>query len=232
VTPGPIKAISNAQVFPFLIAFYWLIPAAQAAEQGWHREPSCAWKQLSVRNSGKTGFERIPTAKTGILFTNSLDEWSATANRVLALGSGVAAGDYDGDGLADLFFCSLSGASKLYKNLGGFRFKDVTAEAGIICTNYICRGAVFADIDGDGNLDLLISTCGNGVICFKNTGKGGFTENTRFISTSSKIRRRSTVKRPVSCPSLCSEIMAPACTLIRAFGRRAGPSSLEENTAA
>src|SRR5580658_6429791 len=79
----------------------------------------------------------------------------------------------------------MNGACKLYRNLGGFRFKDVTAEAGIDCTNRICMGAVFADIDGDGTLDLLISTCGHGVLCFKNNGNGHFTEATRTAGTES-----------------------------------------------
>jgi hypothetical protein len=141
--------------------------------------------QLSIEPSAKTGFERLPAAETGILFTNSLDEASAAGNRVLEIGSGVAAGDYDRDGLTDLFFCSLSGACKLYRNLGGFRFKDVTAEAGIVCGNRVCMGAVFSDIDGDGTLDLLVSTCGNGVLCFKNDGHGHFTDVTRTAGTAS-----------------------------------------------
>lgn len=177
-------ATSITMVLPLWMALQCLVPTTQAVEL-WHRDSGCAWMELSVRNSPKTGFERIPGATTGILFTNSLEEWSATANRTLELGSGVAAGDYDGDGLADLFFCSLTGACKLYKNLGGFHFKDVTAEAGIDCSKYICRGVVFADIDGDGKLDLLISTSGNGVVCFKNNGKGRFTENTRLAGTAS-----------------------------------------------
>src|SRR3974390_1396306 len=158
---------------------------AQSSGPEWHEESGYAWKSLVIRDSTKPGFSRLSATQTGVLFTNSLDDWSATANRVLELGSGVAAGDYDGDGLADLFFCSLSGDCNLYKNLGGFRFKDVTAEAGIVCTNYICRGAVFADIDGDGHLDLLISTCGHGVRCFRNEGNGHFADFTPVARTAS-----------------------------------------------
>src|SRR5205823_5573138 len=78
------------------------------------------------------------------------------SNRVLFNGSGVALGDYDNDGLPDIYFCSLNGNNALYKNLGGWRFKDVTRESGIVCSNQFCRGAVFADINGDGFLDLLM----------------------------------------------------------------------------
>ncbi len=69
--------------------------------------------------AGKTGFTHLPPEQTGIFFTNELDEWKGEANRVLSNGSGLAAGDFDNDGLPDLYFCSLQGRNALYKNLGG-----------------------------------------------------------------------------------------------------------------
>src|SRR5437879_5089757 len=81
---------------------------------------------------------------------------AAATNRVLENGSGVAIGDFDGDGRPDIFLCSLEGRNALYRNLGDWRFEDVTLKAGIDATNYVCRGAVFADVNGDGWLDLLI----------------------------------------------------------------------------
>jgi hypothetical protein len=66
-----------------------------------------------------------------------------------------------------LYFCSLSGHNALYKNLGGFKFKDVTADSGVIVSNQFCRGAVFADINGDGFLDLLIATTEAGGLLFE-----------------------------------------------------------------
>ena len=172
---------------PISVCLALLCSGAQtkASDSEWHQEAGYSWKSVTVHDSTKTGFAKRSAMQTGIGFTNRLNDWDATANRVMELGSGVAAGDYDGDGLADLFFCSLSGECKLYKNLGGFRFKDVTTEAGILCTNYICRGAVFADIDGDGRLDLLISTCGHGVLCFWNEGNGHFSDFTRVARTAS-----------------------------------------------
>ena len=55
-----------------------------------------------------------------------------------------------------------------------------------MCTNYICRGAVFADINGDGWLDLLISTSGHGVLCFTNKGDGTFVECSQSAGTLSR----------------------------------------------
>ena len=51
-------------------------------------------------------------------------------NANLLNGAGVAAGDVDGDGLCDLYLCSLDGDNGLFKNLGDWQFKNITTEAG------------------------------------------------------------------------------------------------------
>src|SRR5262249_43413402 len=50
----------------------------------------------------------------------------ASLNQNLLNGAGVAAGDFDGDGWCDLYFCGLGGRNALYRNLGNWRFQDVT----------------------------------------------------------------------------------------------------------
>ncbi len=151
-----------------------------AAQIQWHQEKSFRWAELQVPRDGPPGFTLLPPEQTGITFTNTLDERAIATNRVLADGCGVALGDFDNDGLADIFLCSLDGHNALYKNLGGMKFADVTKAASIDCGNRICRGAVFADINGDGWLDLLISTTGSGVLCFTNNGNGTFTECSQY----------------------------------------------------
>ncbi len=153
----------------------------------WHLEAQYRWKELPVSAVGRTGFEELPPDKTGIYFTNVLDEWSGAANRILENGSGVAVGDFDGDGRPDIFLCNLQGRNALYRNLGNWRFEEVTSSVGIEATNYICRGAVFADINGDGWLDLLISTLGHGVLCFLNDGAGKFVNATQSAGTGSRF---------------------------------------------
>jgi hypothetical protein len=153
-----------------------LLPASQS---------STGWTALKVPSTGKTGFKQLPPSVAGILFTNTLSEEAAAAHRVLETGSGVAAGDVDGDGRVDLLFCSLSGQCRLYRNTGELRFQDVTASSGIQCHGSICRGAVFADVNGDGLLDLLISTTGRGVLFFRNRGEGKFEEATAYAGTGS-----------------------------------------------
>lgn len=125
----------------------------------------------------KVGFEVMEAARTGVGFSNHLSRASAQANRLLEDGSGVAAGDVDGDGLCDLYFCRLDGPNQLFRNLGGWRFEDITAAAGVGCDGQFSTGAAFADLDGDGDLDLLVNATGRGTRCFLNDGKGHFTES-------------------------------------------------------
>ena len=84
----------------------------------------------------------------------------------------------DGDGLPDIYLTSNQGSNALYRNLGEFHFEDVTARAGVAMSGRHSTGAVFADVDGDGHLDLLVSTLGGGVALFLNDGHGVFTERT------------------------------------------------------
>jgi hypothetical protein len=117
----------------------------------------------------------MPGAVTGILFTNTLAPERALTNQILLNGSGVAAGDIDGDGWCDLYFCALDGANRLFRNLGGWRFEDITAQAGVGCEGLDSTGTAFADLDGDGDLDLLVNTIRHGTRLFFNDGAGRFT---------------------------------------------------------
>jgi enediyne biosynthesis protein E4 len=156
----------------------------------WQQGNGFRFARLSVPASGKTGFTLMPPEATGILFTNVLSEASVAKNRILENGSGVALGDVDGDGLCDIYFCRLEGPNVLYRNLGNWKFEDITESAGVACAGQYSTGAVLADVDGDGHLDLLVNSIGGGTRCFLNDGKGHFTELTgtrlvhRFGSTS------------------------------------------------
>jgi hypothetical protein len=170
----------------FLVLMGGMQIAVAAESPQWHEGNGYQWADLRMPNAGRTGFQLLPPEVTGINFTNTLDLRAGEANRVLFNGSGVAAGDYNHDGLPDIYLCSLNGRNRLYQNLGGWRFKDVTDESGIICSNRYCRGAVFADINGDTALDLLVATTGEGVLCFLNRGERKFSDATRTAGTASR----------------------------------------------
>ena len=134
---------------------------------------------LEVPQKGKTGFRRVPPAESGIGFSNQLDNERSIRNRNLLSGSGVAAGDFDGDGWCDLYFCGLDNGNKLYRNKGNWTFEDITERAGVACVGQDSTAAAFADVDGDADLDLLANALGNGTRLFRNDGTFRFVEITR-----------------------------------------------------
>lgn len=174
-----VERMALAVVFIFLSA----AAASAAAPADWHPMPGGRWADLQVPVEGRTGFTLLDSLATGVRFTNVLDELTGAANRVLYNGAGLAAGDVDGDGLPDLFYCDLSGTNRLYRNLGNWRFEDTTAAAGLDTPRPGTRGAVLADINGDGALDLLLSINGQGVQCHINDGRGRFRDATATAGT-------------------------------------------------
>ncbi|TMP97205.1 MAG: VCBS repeat-containing protein, partial [Verrucomicrobia bacterium] len=175
------SCVGNRQPARLLAGCALLLLAGQiveAADADWRTAPGCRWSELAVAKTGKTGFTLLGSATTAITFSNLLADEHSLTNRNLLSGSGVAAGDIDGDGLVDLYFCGLDNHNALYRNLGNWRFEDITASAGVACSNQYSTAAVLADIDGDGDLDLLVDSLGGGTRIFANEGRGHFQEIT------------------------------------------------------
>ena len=102
---------------------------------------------------------------------------------IATMTGGCALGDYDGDGLPDLYVTNTTArwgkpntehCGRLFHNLGGGRFRDVTKAAGIHACG-IGMGAFWADLDGDGRLDLYLTNVGPNVVWW-NRGDGTFEE--------------------------------------------------------
>src|SRR5580765_1908088 len=123
----------------------------------------------------KTGFTLMDPRATGVLFTNVLQGDAYLTNAVAHNGSGVAIGDVDGDGWQDIYLFTLQGGDRLYLKLGNWRFEEMDL-GDAACAGQLSTGATFADVDGDGDLDLLVNGIAAGTRLFLNDGKGKWTE--------------------------------------------------------
>lgn len=103
--------------------------------------------------------QELEPERTGVDFSNQLAE-SPELNILTYLyyynGAGVLAADFNGDGLPDLYFAANQQPDALYLNRGGFRFEEVTAQAGISNADGWTTGVTHADVNGDGLLDIYI----------------------------------------------------------------------------
>ncbi|MBI4664139.1 MAG: VCBS repeat-containing protein [Verrucomicrobia bacterium] len=160
----------------FVVAIVWA--AGRAAALDWQPHEDHRRTAISVPSKRKNGFTEVAPAAAGITFTNRLDEERSLTNQIFLNGSGVAAGDIDGDGLCDLYFCGLDSPNGLYRNLGNWRFAEITGVAGVGCADQASTGAAFADIDGDGDLDLMVNGIFHGTRLFVNDGQARFREST------------------------------------------------------
>ncbi len=134
---------------------------------------------------GKTLFRLMPPAETGIVTENRYDDprmWGSrySENETGAIGTGVAIGDYDNDGRPDLFVVSKTGSCRLFRNLGNWKFEDVTEKAGVgdkgAAAGEWKQGATFVDVNNDGLLDLYVCRFNAPNLLYMNQGDGTFRE--------------------------------------------------------
>lgn len=120
---------------------------------------SCKTKQEDAM------FEALPVSQTHIRFENK-PEVHEGFNILYYLyyynGGGVSTGDVNNDGLPDIYFTANNkNGNKLYLNKGNFQFEDITAGAGVAGKADWCTGSTMADVNGDGFLDIYVSTISN-----------------------------------------------------------------------
>ncbi|MDQ2658169.1 MAG: VCBS repeat-containing protein, partial [Bacteroidota bacterium] len=109
-------------------------------------------------------FTLIPSQESGLTFRNNLRE--TQHNNIMTYeysynGGGVAVGDVNGDGLADVYFTGNTVPNKLFLNRGGLKFEDVTEASGVGGRNDWKTGVTMVDVNGDGWLDIYVCYSGN-----------------------------------------------------------------------
>ena len=134
--------------------FSALLPAFAATLETLPLEP------LKRGSNAETLFETLSEEQSGVSFQMTLPGVSERFRELLQLAAlgGITTGDYDNDGLCDFFVSSPLGGSQLYRNLGGFRFEQMTQAVGMDFSGFWATGSNFIDIDSDGLLDLYV--CG------------------------------------------------------------------------
>ncbi len=131
-------------------------------------------------------FTLLPPAQTGIVTENRFADpkmWTDLYQELVygGMGTGVAIGDYDNDGRPDLFVASKTEGCRLFRNLGDWKFEDVSERAGLRNTardgvEPWQQGATFVDVNNDGLLDIYVCRFNAPNLLFINQGDGTFKE--------------------------------------------------------
>lgn len=120
---------------------------------------------MSCHDKAKTLFTEMAANITHIDFRNDIKEdedYNILTYEYLYNGGGVAVGDVNNDGLADIMFTGNMVSNKLYLNKGNFQFEDITDKAGVAGRSKWKTGTVMADVNGDGLLDIYVCYSGPG----------------------------------------------------------------------
>ncbi len=156
---------------------------------GWPADPAGQIVETPLaprtRPRGATLFTELPPQQTGLIATNNYSDpkmWWELNHEFEngAIGTGVAIGDYDGDGRPDIFVVSKTESCRLFRNLGDYRFEDVTEKAGVgdkgEAAGVWKQGATFVNINNDGLLDIYVCRFNAPNLLYINQGDGTFKE--------------------------------------------------------
>jgi hypothetical protein len=185
---GPVRSVRrtivlacSAAVVALGVATAVLGASAPSPEGGIEEKP------LAPRPGTKGGslFTVVSPEESGLRTENNYDDpemWGKRAREleIGAIGTGVAIGDFDGDGLPGIFVVSKTGSCRLFRNLGNGKFEDVTEKAGVADHGADARiwkqGATFVDVNNDGLLDIYVCRFGAPNLLYINQGDGTFKE--------------------------------------------------------
>ena len=125
---------------------------------------SCKQKEETVTNTEEAPFNNIDSNVSGIDFSNDLKP-SGNLNIIEYLyyynGGGVALGDINNDGMDDIYLAANQKPDKLYLNLGGLKFEDISLTSGISKDSTWSTGVTMVDVNNDGLLDIYVCKVGN-----------------------------------------------------------------------
>ncbi len=109
-------------------------------------------------------FSLLDSEISGVDFINQLDQtdsFNVYLYRNFYNGAGVGLGDFNNDGLTDIYFCGNQVDNKLYINKGNLKFKEIAEKSGVHCPDVWSTGVSIMDINGDGFLDIYVCKSGN-----------------------------------------------------------------------
>jgi hypothetical protein len=140
-------------------------------------------------------FEELSGEKTHLTFQNEIrydKDFNIFKYRNFYNGGGVAIGDVNGDGLSDIFVTSNFDDNKLYLNKGNWEFEDITEKLGLKGKHKWSTGVTFADVNGDGLMDIYVCNSGN-----RADGDGNKDDraNELYINTGNKNKLPSFVEK-------------------------------------
>ena len=117
-----------------------------------------------ISSSQPTLFTLLGAEETGIDFENTVEnqkDFNIFKYRNFYNGGGVAIGDINNDGLADIYFSGNMVPNRLYLNKGNFEFEDISESAGVMGNKPWSTGVLMVDVNNDGLLDIYVSNAGN-----------------------------------------------------------------------
>ncbi len=115
---------------------------------------------LNSWSQSNTLFKLLPSSETGITFKNTItesDSFNILNQANIYNGGGVGIGDFNKDGLMDIYLAGNMVSNKLYLNKGNLKFDDVTDAAGVSGDHHWCTGVAVVDINNDGWPDIYVS---------------------------------------------------------------------------
>lgn len=121
----------------------------------------CVCMSLLLLSCNKNNplFSRVSSSESNIHFNNLIIE-NDSLNPIdvtnIYNGGGVGIGDFNNDGLPDIYFTGNVVSNKMYLNQGHFKFQDITEAAGVKGEGKWCRGVAVVDINNDGLLDMYV----------------------------------------------------------------------------